>query len=172
MFNISMFSKNYIVRRMDDSDAAEILNLCKGNPMYYQYCNMEPSREQILSDLHITPPGVTASDKYYVGFYQNKELVAVMDLIDGYPKPDYGYIGFFMMHAAFQKQQIGSTIVRDVCVYLKQIGKTAVRLGIAEDNPQANHFWKKNGFRIVDKVKMDGWTALVAEKDLKREMHE
>ena len=166
MFNISLLSKNYIVRRMDDSDAEEILNLCKGNPMYYQYCNMEPSRDQILSDLHITPPGVDISDKYYVGFYQNKELVAVMDLIDGYPKPDCGYIGFFMMRAAFQKQQIGSTIVRDVCAYLKQIGKTAVRLGIAEDNPQANHFWQKNGFTVIKEADRNGHTLLVAERKL------
>ena len=55
---------------------------------------------------------------------------------------------------------------QDVCAYLKQTGKTAIRLGIAKDNPQANHFWKKNGFIVIKEVEREGWTVLVAEKKL------
>jgi ribosomal protein S18 acetylase RimI-like enzyme len=119
-----------------------------------------------LNDLHITPPGVDIADKYYVGFFNGEEMVAVLDLIDGYPEPAIGYIGFFMMNAALQGKQIGSAIIQDVCSYLKQIGKTAIRLGIAKDNPQANHFWKKNSFTVIKEVERDGWTILVAEKKL------
>ena len=166
MINVSMLTSRFTVRTMDDSDAELILRLCEGNPLYYHYCKSEASKEQILNDLRIAPPGIGASDKYYVGFFRNSELIAVMDLIDGYPEPYFAYIGLFMMNAAFQGKQIGSGIISDVCAYLKQIGKTTVRLGIAEDNPQANRFWKKNGFAVVGKAQMDGWTALIAEKVL------
>ena len=71
-----------------------------------------------------------------------------------------------MMNAALQGRQIGSAIIQDVCTYLKQTGKTAIRLGIAKDNPQANHFWKKNGFIVIKEVDREGWTVLVAEKKL------
>lgn len=166
MIDISMLSNQYSVRRLDDSDADAILDFCRKNTMYYQYCGAEASKEQVLNDLHITPPGVDISDKYFAGFFNGEEMVAVLDLIDGYPEPDIGYIGFFMMNAALQGKQIGSGIVQDVCAFLKQIGKTAVRLGIARDNPQANHFWKKNGFIVIREVPREGWTVLVAEKKL------
>ena len=71
-----------------------------------------------------------------------------------------------MMNAALQGRQIGSAIIQDVCAYLKQTGKTAIRLGIAKDNPQANHFWKKNGFIVIKEVEREGWIVLVAEKKL------
>ena len=166
MIDISMLSNQYIIRRLNDSDTDDILDFCQKNTMYYQYCGAEISKDQVLNDLHITPPGVDIADKYYVGFFNGEEMVAVLDLIDGYPEPAIGYIGFFMMNAALQGKQIGSAIIQDVCSYLKQIGKTAIRLGIAKDNPQANHFWKKNSFTVSKEVEHDGWTIHVAEKKL------
>ena len=161
-----MLSNQYIIRRLNDSDTDDILDFCQKNPMYYQYCGAEISKDQVLNDLHITPPGVDIADKYYVGIFNGEKMVAVLDLIDGYPESDIAYIGFFMMNAALQGKQIGSAIIQDVCSYLKQIGKTAIRLGIAKDNPQANHFWKKNSFTVIKEVERDGWTILVAEKKL------
>lgn len=76
------------------------------------------------------------------------------------------------MNACCQGRQIGSGIIRDVCAYLKQTGKTAVRLGIAEENLQANRFWKKNGFCVIRKIPMDGWTVLEAEKKLDSDREE
>jgi len=166
MIDISMLSNQYIIRRLNDSDTDDIFDFCQKNTMYYQYCGAEISKDQVLNDLHITPPGVDIADKYYVGFFNGEEMIAVLDLIDGYPEPDIGYIGFFMMNVALQGKQIGSAIIQDVCSYLKLIGKTAIRLGIAKDNPQANHFWKKNGFTVIKEVERDGWTILVAEKKL------
>lgn len=166
MLDIARFSSRYAVRRMSDADADAILDLCRQNTLYYEYCGARPTREQVLDDLRLTPPGVDLSRKYYVGFYDRDALAAVMDLIDGYPKADNAYIGFFMMNRALQGRGIGTDIIREACGYLRETGKTAVRLAIAEDNPQANHFWKKNGFAVIRKAPMDGWTALVAEKRL------
>ncbi len=73
---------------------------------------------------------------------------------------------YFYSGRCVQGKQLGSTIIQDVCAYLKQIGKTAIRLGIAKDNPQANHFWKKNGFTVIKEVEREGWIVLVAEKRL------
>ena len=167
MIDISMLSSQYFVRRLDDSDADDILCFCKKHTLFYQYGGTEATKEQILNDLHVTPPGVNDSDKYYVGFFNNQDLVAVLDLIDGYPETDIAYIGFFMMNADLQGKQIGSRIIQDVSMYLKQTGRMRIRLAIDKSNPQANHFWKKNGFLAFKEVEMNGWTALVAEKTLK-----
>ena len=166
MLDIPKLSIHYDVRRLSDADADSILELCLANTQFYQYCEAEPTMEQVLRDLHITPPGVKLSEKYYIGFYQEGILMAVMDLIDGYPEPDVAYIGFFMMKKERQGRQISSAIIRETAAYLKAIGKTVIRLGIDKDNPQSTHFWKKNGFLVIREVERDGWTALVAEKTL------
>ena len=166
MIDISKISGLYDIRRLDNSDVESILSFCKKNTQFYEYCEPEPTREQILNDLHITPPGIGLSDKYYIGFYRNKTLIAVMDLIDGYPEPEIAFIGFFMMNKDLQGQGIGTAIIQETASYLKITGKTAIRLAIDKGNPQSTHFWNKNGFIVIKEVDRNGWTALVAEKKL------
>ena len=66
----------------------------------------------------------------------------------------------------FQGKQIGSAIISEAIDYLKSIGKTSVRLAIDKGNPQSTHFWRKNGFEIISEADVNGWTKLVAEKQL------
>ena len=61
-----------------------IMNIVEKNLLY----------ELIEKDIEITPPGIPIEQKYYIGFFDNDKLVAVMDLVDGYPTCDYVYIGF------------------------------------------------------------------------------
>ncbi len=166
MIDLSKLSSRYRVRRMSDSDADDILGFCLQNAQYYQYCGRQADRDQVLGDLHIAPPGIGPSDKYYVGFYDGELLVAIMDLIDGYPGADTCYIGFFMMNARLQGRGIGSGIIRETCRYLKGAGFSTVCLAIDRDNPQSTHFWKKNGFQVVREVARDGGALLVAERAL------
>ncbi len=166
MIDIRKLSSHYQVRVMCDEDAHELLDFCMENTQYYQYCSKEPSLELILTDLHITPPGIEESAQYYVGFYENNMLVAIMDLIDGFPREEFCYIGFFMMNKKLQGKQIGTEIIKEVCRYLKKISFAAVRLGIDKGNPQSTHFWKKNGFVIIKEVVQEEGTILVAEKIL------
>ena len=166
MLDIARLSRRYDVRRMREADADDILALCKQNAQFYRYCAAEATRAQVLSDLRVGPPGKALSDKYYVGFYEAGALVAVMDLIDGYPEADVAFVGFFMVNPALQGQGIGSGIVGEAFGYLREAGFRAVRLAIDRDNPQSNHFWKKNGFEVLKSVDREGWTVLVAERAL------
>ena len=166
MIDISKISSLYDIRRMDDSDVDSILSFCQRNTQFYEYCEVEPTREQVLNDLHIAPLGISLSDKYYIGFFQKETLIAVMDLIDGYPEPEIAFIGFFMMNKDLQGHGIGTAIIQETAAYLKTTEKAAIRLAIDKGNPQSMHFWKKNGFIVIKEVDRNGWTALVAEKQL------
>ena len=113
----------------------------------------EPKEEKKVN-LQITDEGVVAvqqfnidiKDKYYVGYFKNEKLIAVLDLIDGYPKKDIVFIGFFMMDINIQKNGIGSAIVNELIKYLTTLEYKEVRLGWINGNLQAEHFWIKNGF--------------------------
>ena len=166
MIDISLLSSHYDVRRLNDSDADDILSLCKENAQFYLYCEAQATKEQALDDMHVTPPGIDVSDKYYVGFYQEEELIAVMDLIDGYPEKGIAWIGFFMMDKNHQGKELGSAIISETVSYLKSIGMHAIRLGIDKGNPQSTHFWKKNDFKIIKEVPRGEWAILVAERKL------
>ncbi len=166
MLDYQKLSSRYAVRRLGDADTDEIQALCRENTQFYAYCQAQPTKEQVQSDLRLLPPGVAPEDKYYLGFYQGNTLIAVMDLVDGYPEKSTAFIGFFMMKKALQGQGLGSAIIEETAAYLKSIGKAAIRLAIDKDNPQSNHFWNKNGFQVFKQVERDGWTVLVAEKAL------
>ena len=169
MIDISKLSSRYEIRYMQESDAGEILCFCLQNEQYYRYCGKQPTRELIQNDLSALPPGKTAEEKHYVGFYDGRQLVAIMDLIDGYPSDDCGFIGFFMMNKQLQGRQIGSFIIREVCDYLRRAGFRAVLLGIDKGNPQSTHFWKKNGFIVIRESHREDGTILVAEKIIQEE---
>ena len=163
---ISKLSSRCRVRALDDADADAVLGLCLGNPQYYRYCGRQPSREQVLEDLHITPPGKDAASKHYVGFYADGVLAAVMDLVEGYPDSGTCFIGFFMVDRELQGRGTGSRIIREACRVLKECGFSRVMLGIDKGNPQSGHFWEKNGFAVIRETELDGRTVQVAGKTL------
>lgn len=164
--DIKRLSKKYEVRKLNLADVQMIYAFCKKNTLYYEYCGKELSIELIEKDLEITPPGIPIEQKYYIGFFDNDKLVAVMDLEDGYPTCDYVYIGFFMMDCELQGNGIGSKIVSESLEYLSEQGFHKCQLGIDKDNPQSNHFWKKNGFEVIREVEIEEGVILVAEKQL------
>lgn len=166
MIDISKLSKRYSVRILEEADIEMLVEICKQNTVFYEYTEARPTKENILDDMKATPPGIDMQDKYYFGFLDGREQVAIMDLIDGYPKAEIAYIGFFMMNPQYQVKQIGTAIIDEVIDYLLSTGKTSVRLAIDKGNPQSTHFWKKNGFDVLSEADVNGWTKLVAERKL------
>ena len=134
--NELLFSKKYYVRKLQKNDIDQIYGLCSKNHLYYQHCPPYVTRKSIESDMMTLPDNIDIKDKYYVGYFKNEKLIAILDLIDGYPKKDIGV----------QKSGFGSAIVNELIDYLTTLEYKEVRLGWINGNPQAEHFWIKNGF--------------------------
>lgn len=144
--NELLFSKKYDVRKLHKNDIDQIYDLCSKNHLYYQYCPPYVTRKSIESDMRALPDNVDFKDKYYVGYFKNGKPIAILDLIDVYPKKDIVFIGFFMMDITIQKSGLGSAIVKELIDYLTTLEYEEVHLGWINGNPQAEHFWIKNGF--------------------------
>lgn len=165
--NIAEFSSRFAVRRLEEDDIPAACTLCRGNPIFYEYCPPEVSEEGIREDMRALPPGKTMEDKYYIGYFDGQRLIAVMDFIDGYPRGDVAFIGFFMMDKAEQEKGIGSAIIEELCGYLSMRGYAAVRLGWVKGNAQSEGFWYKNGFAETGaSYETNGYTVIVAERPL------
>lgn len=161
MLNCKEFSSKYIVKKLTEEDVPGILALCKGNPTYYEYYKVDPSIENIKEDLVALPPNKTMEDKYYVGFYDEDRLVAILDLITGYPNEDIAFIGWFMMNKEFQGAGVGTAIILEIITYIKKMNYQYIQLGYIKGNNQASNFWIKNNFIPVgSEVETENYTVV------------
>lgn len=164
---IELLSAEYQVRKLCEDDIPEIFDLCRGNPLYYHYCPPEITEEGVRFELTVLPPGKTADEKFYIGFYEKGRLLAVMDLIDGYPHHETAYIGFFMMARGVSGQGVGTKIIGDACRYFKTAGYENVQLAYVKGNPQSERFWLKNQFVKTGKETVtDRYVAIRMERRL------
>lgn len=92
--DISSITSKYQVRKILEKDIPKVYDLCKSNLLYYEYLKDELTFESIKEDLKALPVGKTSKDKFYIGFFENKNLVAVMDFVLDYPKVKEIWIGF------------------------------------------------------------------------------
>ncbi|HFI0645229.1 TPA: GNAT family N-acetyltransferase [Streptococcus suis] len=160
---ISRFSTHYKVRKITETDLEQVLALYQTNPLYFECFPPLPSLESLANDLVDCPPGKEPTDKYFIGFWDKERLVAILDLIDGYPTEDTAYLGLFMVDANRSGQGLGSMIMAELLHQLATRFKK-VRLGYVENNPQSSYFWSKVGFYPTGEIKeMAGRRIVLSE---------
>ena len=164
---ISRLSQRYRVRRLTAADVDAIYELSRENPLFYQYCPPFVTKESILNDMAALPPRMPRDRKYYLGYFQGEKLIAVLDLILGYPNAATAFIGLFMMAKSEQGQGAGSRIITDCAAFLREEHFHSIRLAYAKGNPQSRAFWKKNQFTETGIVSQEAtYTAVIMQRVL------
>lgn len=159
--NITSFSKHFDVRFMNSSDIDQIYELSEGNTMYYDFHPPFVTKESIAEDMRALPPGVTYEAKYYVGYFNGNDLVAILDLITGWPEETTVMIGLFMVDSRYQGKGTGTAIIDELIPVLGNNGFQKARIGVDRGNPQSYAFWKKNQFTTVSQN-----TYMVMERNI------
>ncbi len=135
------------VRRLSQSDLPALLALCLGNPQYYAFLGEEPTLDALAAEMVELPPGCLPDQKFYLGFFSvDGVLVAVLDLVRGYPADGCVFIGFFMVDFSRQGGGVGSSLILRILNRLRDEGVVCVRLAYVEGNEQSRRFWEKCGF--------------------------
>ena len=165
--DIGMLSPAYAVRALGKDDAQSVLRFYEGNPKYFAAMSSAPSLKSVCEDMDALPPGKTEKDKHYLGFFGGETLVAVMDLIEGFPNPETAFIGLFMVNRDYQGRGVGSAIICDALHALCKMGFSYVRLGYVETNAQSKAFWYKNGFLPTGvKSAQEKYAVVMMQKEL------
>ncbi|MDO4815793.1 MAG: GNAT family N-acetyltransferase [Bacillota bacterium] len=126
-----------------------------------------PTVESLTDVISELPEGKEDTDKFFVGFYENGALVAVMDLITGYPENDDAFIGWFMVDAQLQGKGIGSRIFADVRAAMKAQGYDYLSLCCAKENTEAIAFWRAQGFEPTGEEAVNGeYFAIKMERSI------
>lgn len=158
-------SCGYSVRKLGFSDVDIIYNVLKGNTLYYEYHPPFVTKESIIDDIKALPPGKSYSDKYFIGFFNEEKLYAVMDLIENYPSGGTAFIGFFAVDASLSGRGIGTKIIAGCLKTFFEQGFKKARLAVDYGNCQSKAFWTKNGFTFTgEEYPNDFSSYLVMEK--------
>ena len=163
---MASLSGEYTVKPITEADIPAVLRLQESNPLFFRHCPPPPTADAVREDMDALPPGKCPEDKYFAGFWQGNALVAVLDLVLGYPDSQTAFLGLLMLDAAYQGRGIGSRILEGVLQSLKP-SFSFVRLGYAKGNPQSERFWHKNGFSPTGSItKAEAYDIIVMQRKL------
>ena len=165
---INKLSTKYKVKELKASDAPAVLKLECTTPLYFEHCPPTPSIQSVLDDMKALSPKRSLEDRYYIGFFEEKELIAIMDLILYYPNEDTAFIGLFMVLSDKQGTGVGTETIDECFSELREISFSAIRLGYMKENSQSATFWNKNNF-VPKGIESDNGqgTIVIMERQLK-----
>ena len=147
---IRSLSTDYEARRITEEDIADVYHLCRSNSRYYRSIGQRPSKQRLTEVISEVPDSAPDAQKLFVGFYDRDRLLAILDLITGYPEKSSAFIGWFMVDADCHRRGIGSQLFADIRATLKAQGFTALSLQCPTAGEEALTFWESQGFTRAD----------------------
>ena len=106
LLNGDNFSERFLVRPLTGGDVSAMLKRYETNPAYVKHCPPVATEALILSDLAKLPHGMSLFDNHFVGYFDKGKLVAVLDLLEGYPSEETAFIGLFILDKAYQGRDL------------------------------------------------------------------
>jgi len=76
-------------------------------------------------------------------------LVALVDLVFGYPEPDDAYLGLLMIAEDARGCGLGTAILKTVKAFAGERSAPRLLLGVLDENRRARAFWERQGFAVV-----------------------
>ena len=161
--DLATLSTTYEPRAITDDNLGDVFWLMRSNRRFYRELGERVAPGPLTTIVGKTPDGVDEGSRHFVGFYgEDRGLIAVMDLICGYPDANTVLIDWFMVAADMQGQGVGSSIFADVRSTLAAQGYTNVRLTIPERAEGGIAFWQEQGFELTGERLEEGRHPAVA----------
>lgn len=162
----------YKIKKVSEEDYESLFNLESSNIDFY-LCTQgrAVTYEEAINDTIELPPNTTQDQKFYIVFYDEDRLVAVMDYIENYPGKGIVWIGFFMVDANIKRKKLGTKIISAFENTLRKNNIQKMQLGCIDSNSVGMHFWKSLDMQEIRRVisKDDNrpdWNIIVFEKNL------
>ncbi len=147
----------YIMRRITLEEEEESLQrLCESCSDYYEIVEgrapQPDAAHEIITEL---PPDKDHKDKVVLGIYnQSSSLVGVMDLILDYPSKEIWMIGLLMIDPSERGKGLGKRVHEGLAKTASDLGAKTLRIGVAKDNHNAQHFWSALQYTTIKEVEM------------------
>ena len=142
---IPVGDKELLFTEIDETNSVEVLELFQACSEFFELIGGEvPSEtDDYFKDL---PPGKTYDEKHLIGVFDQKKLVAAIDIVEDYPKDKEWIIGLLVIHPDYRRMGLGSKIDEVLGeIVLENRGKF-LRVGVQEQNQDALKFWFSQGY--------------------------
>jgi GNAT superfamily N-acetyltransferase len=141
-------------RYLDDTDQPAIFALLQACDDFSLLSSGMPSTEQDALDLlRDYPPGIPPEQKAVLGFFDPEErLVAVLDMVIGYPHESVWFIGLLLITPDHRRKGLGQKIVTSFARWAQENKASSLMIGVLECNSAALRFWKSQGFDEVERT--------------------
>lgn len=160
----------YTIVNISENEYQDLFELQQTNPYYFMTEQDHPiTLEESIAGVKDLPPNTTYEQKYYIGFYREHKLEAIMDYIEGFPNPGIVWIGLFMIHGTKSRTGIGSHIIHAFIEVLRLNQVEKLQLGCIVENEKALPFWVAMGLHEIRRAvsKAEGrkdWDVIVMER--------
>ena len=139
------------IRPVEETDLESVLTLLLTAPDYFALDGKQPDLNSIRADLTALPPRCAPEQKRYVGFWRDGKPEAVLDWVEGYPREQTLWIGFFLVDRALRGQGLGKRLMSALLGAAYDGGMDSIRLACLEGNETGHRFWEALGFRDLRK---------------------
>jgi GNAT superfamily N-acetyltransferase len=137
------------LRRLTEADAPAVQSLLDADPGYAVRVSGRPAQAGEASEvLTGRPPELSKDRKVALGGFVGDELVAVVDLLRGWPDPGTAHIGLLQVHVHHKGRGVGRQVHDQVVDHVRGWPEiTRIRAAIVESNaPHAVPFWTAVGY--------------------------
>jgi ribosomal protein S18 acetylase RimI-like enzyme len=145
------------LRAIEPDDVDAVQELIESDPGYTErITGYPPGSSDAQSLLMMRPEGIPEDAKVVLGAWKDDELVAVVDLLRGYPNESTAFIGLLEVHGKHQRRGYGAAAYGLVEQYVAgtwpEVEK--LRLAVVDTNADtATGFWIAMGFRQTGEAK-------------------
>ncbi len=139
--------ETYEVRVIGEKDYLDVFHLHQSQPEFHALSNSEDvTLEYCIHDITMCPQDISRDRKYYLGFYKDQQLEAVVDLLVDYPERHTMWIGLLMIDSKLKGRGLGTLIVKRLIIAFRHLSFNAIQLGVIQKNIPGLHFWKSLRF--------------------------
>ena len=143
------------LRELDEGDEGVLQALLESDPGYSErVTGYPPGPSDALSLLMMRPESVPESHKVVLGLFERDELVAVVDLLRGYPTPEYVFVGLLLVAGTRQGQGVGAAAMAAAERYAGKWPEVRrFRLAVVDTNAPVLGFWLRLGFEATGETR-------------------
>lgn len=137
---------------LEERDVDALQALVESDPGYTErVTGYPPGPSDALSLLLVRPAGVEEDAKVVLGAFEDEHLVAVLDVLRGYPDPARAFVGLLLVRGDRQGRGIGRRVVEEL---LAGVGRKWpevewLRLAVVDTNAGVAGFWERLGFEAT-----------------------
>lgn len=142
-----------VLRASHEKDLADVTEFCRKCSAFFAVVASEPDAHKAACNLlEARPPSVEPECKHVVGILRGDQCVAIIDLLEGFPRTAEWYVGLFLLSPEERNRGLGTAIWDAMEAWMRLKGGRLIRLIVQEQNPDAARFWRSVGFNANGQV--------------------